>query len=229
MKRLFALLTAMTLAAPAMASYYIAGDFNTWNAAGNLMTDLGGNVWQVTLSGVSGRHEYKVTDGTWSQNWPGSGNSWFLGDGLGNVTLTFNANTISDGWYGNWGRLGVSTDPGAWTAVGDWQGWNNSTPSTAMTAQGGGIYKLSYVIPTAGSYQYKAVDTGTWDAIGSDFRGINATTLGFTTTGPNETVDFYVNAYAGTIKLDVAPLPEPSTAAFLLLGMGGFLLMRRRK
>ena len=126
---------------PAGADYYLAGDFNGWDAAGNVMTDLGGGIWQANLNLAAGRHEFKVTIGDWSQNWPGSGNTWLLTDAAGAVTVTFNANDIQDGWRGNWGRIGLSVDPGAWTAVGDWQGWNNSDPATAMAAQGGGIYK----------------------------------------------------------------------------------------
>ena len=82
------------LTAPFKPAVHLAGDFNGWNAAGNAMNDLGGGIWSVDLTGVGGRHEFKVTIGDWSQNWPGSGNSWFLGDGSGNVTLSFNANDI---------------------------------------------------------------------------------------------------------------------------------------
>ncbi len=226
-KLLLALGISAALAITARADYYVAGDFNGWNGAGNIMTDMGGGIWQVNLAGVGGRHEFKVTIGDWSQNWPGSGNSWFIGDGLGNVTLTFNANDIQDGWRGNWGRMGTSTDPGAWTAVGDWQGWNNANPATAMGARGGGIYELQSVIPVAGWYQWKAVVTGTWDAIGDDFRGVNANTTWFQTTDANQTVDFLVNAFDGTIKVNV--IPEPSTFALVGLALAGLVCFRRRQ
>lgn len=231
-KQFIALVAASALALPALAAapYYIAGDFNAWNSSGNLMTETspGSGIWQVLLSMSTGRHEFKVTDGTWSWNVPGSGNSWFYTDASGNVTLTYNANTYADGWTPSSGRIGVNVDPGTWTAVGDWQGWNNANPATVMTAVGGGIYELSYVIATAGSYQYKAVDTGFWDAIGSDCRGINAGNLAFATTDPNQTVDFFVNALQGDIRVDVLPIPEPSTFALLGAGLAGWFWRRRR-
>ncbi len=225
MKRLLiALITAGAFALPVQADYYVAGDFNGWNAAGNVMTDMGGGIWQVNLAGVGGRHEFKVTIGDWSQNWPGSGNSWFLGDGSGNVTLTFNANDVQDGWRGNWGRMGTSTDPGTWTAVGDWQGWNNA--GNAMTALGGGIYQYQQQGLAAGWYQGKAVVTGSWDAIGDDFRGVNANNTWFEITAANPTAVFEVNALAGIER--VYTIPEPSTFAILGAALAGFLCLRRR-
>ena len=209
------------MVSPALGDYYLAGDFNGWNAAGNVMTDLGGGVWQANLSNVGGRHEFKVTIGDWSQNWPGSGNTWFIGDGAGNVTITFNANDIQDGWRGNWGRIGTSTDPGTWTAVGDWQNWNNT--GNAMTSLGGGIYQYQQTL-APGWYQWKAVVTGTWDAIGDDFRGVNANTTWFEVTAANPIAVFEVNALAGIER--VYTIPEPASLALLLCGL--LALVRRR-
>ena len=95
-----------------------------------------------------------------------------------------------------------------------------------MSALGGGIYEYEAMIATPGTYAYKAVDTGSWDAIGADARGVNADNLSFTTTSANQLVDFYVNALDGTIRLEL--VPEPGSAA--LLGLGGLVLLvfRRR-
>lgn len=231
MKKLL-VISAFCAALPALAQltpYYVAGDFNGWNAAGNVMTETspGSGIWQVSLNMSTGRHEFKITEGDWSWNVPGSGNSWLYTDGSGNVTITYDANTYADGWTPASGRIGVNIDPGTWTAVGDWQGWNNANPATAMSALGGGIYDLAYVIASVGTYQYKAVDTGSWDAIGSDSRSVNANTLNFTTTDPNQTVDFFVNALNGTIQVDVEPIPEPASVA--LLGLGGLVLLALRR
>ena len=101
-KLLIAFITVGALVLPALAAapYYVAGDFNGWNSSGNLMTEtfLGSGIWQAPLSMSTGYHIFKVTDGTWSWNVPGSGNSWLYTDGSGNVTITYDANTYADGW-----------------------------------------------------------------------------------------------------------------------------------
>jgi hypothetical protein len=214
---------------PPGATLHIAGDFNGWNAGVDLMTETSPGIWQIDLSLSLGRHEFKVVDTTFfDPNWmPDGGNSWLYTDGSGHVTISYDANTYSDGWRGDGGRIGLSTDPGTWTAVGDWQAWN--IVGNSMTAQGAGIYKYSAVIGTAGWYQYMAVVTGSLDdAIGDDFRHAYPNTLWFQTTAPNQTVDFLVDAFKGTIKVDVIPVPEPPTFALLGLGLAGFLCFRRR-
>jgi hypothetical protein len=232
-KLLLTIITAGVLALPALAAapYFIAGDWTGWTANGNSMTETfsGSGIWQAPLSISTGRHEFKVTDGTWSWNVPGSGNSWLYPDGSGNVTITYDVNTYGDGYAPNPGRIGVNVDPGTWTAVGDWQSsaWNNADSLTAMSSIGGGVYELSYVIAAAGTYSYKAVNTGSWDAIGTDSRGINASTWSFTTIAANQTVDFFVNPLNGSISVTV--VPEPSTLALLGAGLAGLFCLRRRQ
>jgi hypothetical protein len=235
MKKLLLTIITVVTALPSMAVYYVAGDFQGWNPASSSMTETspGSGIFQATFGGMtaSSRHEFKVTQGDWGTAYPGA-NSWLYADASGNVTITYDSNSYSDGWSGASGRLGLSTDPGTWTATGDWgNGWNNANPATAMTPIGGGIYELAYAVASPGQYQYKAVVTGTptWDAIGNDSRNINAATWGFTTTDPNQTVDFFVNALNGTIKADVVAVPEPSTLALLGAGLAGLLCLQRRR
>jgi hypothetical protein len=225
MKAILLVMAIAMMAAPAMADYYLAGDFNGWNAAGNVMTDLGGGIWTVDLTNVGGRHEFKVTMGDWSSNWPGSGNSWFLSDGSGNVTITFNANDVQDGWRGNWGRIGTSTDPGTWTAVGDWQSWNNT--GNSMASIGGGTYQYKQAL-APGWYQWKAVITGAWDAIGDDFRGVNSNTTWFEVTAEKPIAVFEVSALAG-IERVYTIVPEPSSLLALLAGVPFLALIRRKR
>ncbi|MFN2226061.1 MAG: choice-of-anchor X domain-containing protein, partial [Anaerolineae bacterium] len=202
-------------------SWYVAGDFNGWSSTADAMYDDGTHGDAVAGDGVhtaqiavagAGRHEFKITNDDWSVSYPTTGNSWFdCADGE-TVTFTFDGNVHSDGWLPTTNIIGVSTEPGAWTAVGDWQGWNNGDLSTAMASLGGGLYQLVYDMPTPGSYQYKAVKTGTWDAIGADGRSVNAATATFETLVANQTVTFTVDAPAGRVKVDleaVLPMPAP--------------------
>ena len=229
MKELLIVLAIAVMAAPAAGDYYIAGDFNGWNPSGNAMTDMGGGIWSATLQlGPNERHEFKVTIGDWSENWPWSGNSWFYTDAAGVVTITYDTNTYADGWVKDSKRIGVNVDPGTWTAVGDWQGWNNANPATAMAASGGGIYEYEQAL-APGWYQYKAVKTGSWDAIGADARSVNADTLWFEATADKPLAHFFVNAVNGTIKVETTAIPEPSSLLALAMGIVPFGALLRRK
>ena len=192
------------------------------------MTNNGDGSWSYTVTGLTSgsRHEFKVTDGTWTNNWPGA-NSWLFADASGNATIKFMPNTAGDGWGPDTNRIGVNNDAGTWTAVGDWQGWNNANPATVMTAQGGGIYKFETVIPSVGSYQYKAVNSGSWDAVGTDSRTIKRRqlVLHHDRREPDR-VDMWLNNNNGSIKVDVLPVPEPATIG--MLGLGLLALARRR-
>ena len=207
-------------------SFYVAGDFNGWNEAGNLMTEMQPGIWQAALTGVSGRHEFKITDGTWSWSFPGQ-NSWFHSSAGGDVTITYDVNTYSDGWLAGSQRVGLDTDPGIWTAVGSFQGWDNANPTTAMSPMGGGIYKYTTVL-TPGTYDWKAVVTGSWDSISRDARSVNTDNYSFTVDPGMELTSFYVDALKGTVKLEMAVVPEPATLSLLALGLGALFFRPRR-
>lgn len=220
-----------------IATPYIAGDFQGWNPSSNPMTEtfLGSSVWTSTFTALTpgSRHEWKVTDGTWGITVPGP-NSWLFADGGGNITITYDGNTYADGWSANTDRLGLSTDPGAWTAVGDWQSqvgggnWDNANPSTAMSALGGGIYELSVTL-APGTYAWKGVVSGSWDSIGSDTRSVNTANWNFTTDAINNTAIFRVNSFNGIGQVVVTAVPEPATFALVGCGLAGLLIFRRRK
>src|SRR5664280_34441 len=103
-----------TLSASAQITNYVAGEFNGWNAAGNVMTETspGSGIWQAAMTLTNtGRYEFKITTGTWATSFPGA-NSWLYTDISSNVTVTFDTNIYADGYLSPSNRIGVSVDPG---------------------------------------------------------------------------------------------------------------------
>lgn len=238
MKSLLAGLAAAFLAAPAFGAYFIAGSFQnpTWDPGATPMVDNGNGTYSYDLTGMpaDSRYEFKITDGTWNNAWPQS-NSWLYTDANGNADVTFWPTPAADGQSPAQNRIGVTPDVGTWTAVGDWQStpWTNNDPTTAMTAQGNGVYMYAATIANPGTYMYKAVDTGSWDAIGTsddpsdaDSRSVNAGNLHFTTTTPNEVMDLWVDNTHGTIW--ATEVPEPASLG-LIGGVAVMLASRRRQ
>jgi len=231
MKKLLIVTAALAVSIPVfgqLTPYYLAGDFNSWNAAGNVMTETfaGSGIWQVTLTGLSaGRHEFKVTEGDWAWNYPGA-NSWLYAPADGNITITYDVNTYSDGWSATAQRIGLSADLGTWTAVGDFQGWNNADATTAMTALGGGIYE--YTLTTVGSWNWKPCVTGSWDAISWDNRSIATANWSFTVNA-GEAANLYVDGLKGVAKVEIVTVPEPTTMALCALAGLAMLVVARRR
>ncbi len=241
MKKLATVLLIVLLASPAVGQTittpHVTGTLQSpsqWDPAADPMVETapGSLIWELSFTGLTpgNREEYKITDGTWGNTLPLPGNSWLYADGAGDVTITYDANTYADGWSPDFDRFGLNTDVGAWTAVGSWQSqvgggdWDNANPFTAMAPQGGGIYMMEAVL-TPGNYDWKAVATGSWDAISWDARSVNSANWSFTTDAVNDTARFWVDSFTGTAKLEV--VPEPTT--LVLLGIGGMVLLRRRR
>ena len=205
---------------------YITGDFNGWDPGLDPMTEtvLGSGIWEYTITGLAADQyqQFKITPGDWSTTAP-SANSWYNADAAGEVDITFNTNVVSDGWLPEQFRVGVSTEPGAWSLVGDFNGWNNADPAQAMAPLGGGIYAITQTF-AAGNYLLKPTQTGTWDAIGGDGRSIDAWNYYLELPSESE-VTVSVDALGGTMKVDV--VPEPTTIA--LLAMGSLGLLRRKR
>ena len=223
------------LAAPATADYFSPGEPNGWNNT-TAMTETSSGVWEYTWTGFDDTFEPERTcfdilseSGNWDSKVHGAGNQWTSLDGSGGNTLILDTNLYADGWYPDTNRVGVAYESvTTWTAVGDWQAqigggdWDNANASTAMSDMGGGIYMFEGTL-AAGWYQYKAVRTGSWDAIGGNSRNVNADNFWFEVTAENPTAQMYVNVYDGTVKVEA--VPEPMTFAGLLIGLA---LLRRR-
>lgn len=223
-KLLFILMVAAAMVVPVNADYYLAGGFNGWDPAGQLMTDNLDGTYSATVSGLAaGEYQhFKVTDGTWGTAYP-SADSWFSANASGEVDITFNTNTVSDGWVTEQFRVGISTEPGTWSLVGDFNGWNNNDPAQAMADLGGGIYAITQTFD-AGDWNLKPVVTGSWDGIGTEGRSMDAWNYYLSLAAASE-VTVSVDAFAGIMKVEV--VPEPATMA--LLGLGSLIAARRRK
>jgi hypothetical protein len=164
-------LAVVGLAVPASAEYVLRGSWNGWAGNADLMTDNSDGTYSYTLTGQTGRQEFKVVHRVWNdetelwdETWiPGSStygsNAWLYANS--DVDVEFNTNVVSDGWLTAQNRIGLSTDGAnvGWTLAGsfgyggpgytvpigyvDW-----STTGISMAAQGGGIYTVSLALPT---------------------------------------------------------------------------------
>lgn len=212
-----------TVQAGTIATPHVAGSMQGWDAGANPMVETasGSDIWTATFTvGANERHEFKITDGTWDNSYPGP-NSWFYADADGNITITYDGNTYADGWMPSVDRIGLSADTGSWTVAGDFQGWDNTAGN--MTPMGGGKYSFSQAL-TAGEYYFKAVVTGSWDSIGEYDRSINTGNL-YANLASDGILNVYVDNSAGTVMFEV--VPEPATMA--LLGLGSLVAIRRKK
>jgi alpha-amylase len=225
----------VTVYAGTIPTPHVAGEFQGWNPGANPMAETfpGSDIWSVTFSGLAAntRYEFKITDGTWGNSIPVE-NSWLYSGGDGSVTITYDGNTYTDGWYPASDRIGLDTDPGTWTATGNFLSqiggvnWNNADAAGTMAAQGGGIYALTVTGLLPGSYSWKTVKSGSWDSISSDSRSINTANATFITTLATSNVMLYVDAFNGTVKVDDlnlgSPPPLPSTGSGANVMMQGF-------
>ncbi len=225
MKKL-AILALAIVVAPALA-VAIPGNFNGWDNT-ILMTEGPTGFFTYNATGVpGGRAQFVLlrNPGDWSDanKYTLSGDQAAYAPVSGELTITFDTNTYADDWYPTMNRVGVDYDVADWTAVGDWQGWNNADAATHMTDMGGGIYSFMATGLGVGDHWYKAVRTGTWDAIGANSYNQNADNLQFNIPdAAHSDVIFQVDAYHGTIRADV--VPEPVSVVLLALGA----LIRRR-
>jgi hypothetical protein len=221
-------LTIVLLPTVTMADLFSPGEPNSWNNTTPMTETLSGSgIWEYTWTGFADpslpdtHFDILSVSGVWDSKVHPSGNQWVTPDGANGNTLSLDQNSYADGWFPVSKRVGVASESVmSWTAVGDWQNqvgggdWDISNAFTAMTHQGGGIFSLTATL-SAASYNYKAVRTDSWYAIGGNSRNVNADNFGFTVPVGATSTTFLVNVLDGTIK--VQSIPEPS--AFLYGGL----------
>ncbi|HUN21704.1 MAG TPA: alpha-amylase family glycosyl hydrolase [Anaerolineales bacterium] len=209
----------------AASNWCIAGGFQGWNNNGTYLYDDGTNgdvipndnifTLDYTLA-TAGDDAFKILEcGNWGIAYPN--NNAYVHTTAPNqvVRFTFDANShVSDAgidWLPAANRVhAADTLVSAFTVVGTFQSgaWNNADAATAMTAEGNGIFRLAYTVPSAGTYDYKITNTGGWDyQVGPAGRGFGphggASNAQFTTTAPNQTVVFLLDAFNDTIYAGV--------------------------
>lgn len=160
--------------APVGNTWYVAGDFNNWNAADEAykMADNGDGTFSLTFDITAGGHALKVTNGTWDVNFGGEGADGNLEFNCidGELTVTFDGAAIT--LSGAEAEVGTAaTDPaapadpvpvtGPLYVAGDFNGWTNPDEAYKMTDNGDGTFSLVLEL-TAGTQALK-VTNGTWD------------------------------------------------------------------
>ena len=148
---------------PAPTAYYVAGSFNGWTSddANYKMNDNGDGTWSLSfvLPAIEGACELKVTDGTWTNAWPGDNITVEAAEGDTvnvsfdgtNVNVTVEAvkeplTIMSMHVAGSGGLTGCEWDPTA------------NQMDCAM-----GVYTITFTNVVAGTYEFKFVANGSWD------------------------------------------------------------------
>ena len=208
--------------------YYVAGDYNSWaNPSATAMSGGPTEYTFVITGGTAGNDEQlKVTDGTWSTTFPGN-NLHLKYDATGGNTINFFPGVNNDGWSPGVNRVGYA-DPGnlAWEVVGDFTNPNWGSDSNAqLTSTGGGVYKVTYVVATAGTHNFKFRTPGTWDAInfGADF-GNGSANGTFTTTSNNAPIQFQLDLPNGRWLAGTPAPPVVTNQVIFAVDMSVYIL-----
>ncbi|HEX7972969.1 MAG TPA: choice-of-anchor X domain-containing protein, partial [Anaerolineales bacterium] len=202
-------------AAP-VVNWCLAGSLNGWNNASTPLYDDGthGDLFKgdgmfsidYTIA-AAGRNEWKIVEcGNWNNAYPAA-NAW-VNTSAANQVVKFTFDTNDHSQDAGLALLPAKNIVNAWdslpasfTAVGDFQGWNNADPATALTDLGHGLYRLAYAISAPGSYIGKVTTTGAWDAFGGDGRSTDAQNISFATTAANEVVICLLDTRTGRLAI----------------------------
>lgn len=152
-------------------AYYVAGSealcgtsFKE-NDPNNKMTDNGDGTWSKTYTSVAtGDYKFKVTDGTWTNSWPGSDYEFTVSTAC-DVTITFNESTKevkATGTGFGTPTLEVEKITVAGTANICGTEYNPGLAANDMTANGK-VYTKTYTDLAKGDYEIKFVANGSYD------------------------------------------------------------------
>jgi 1,4-alpha-glucan branching enzyme len=175
---------------------HIAGSFQGWNPSGTPLTNMGNNIWSVTVPNIAGAISYKFVNG----------NAWGSDEFVpatcasgGNRSATITANTtLPTVCYAlcgacpaqtysvtfNVDMTGQTVGANGVHVAGSFQGWNPS--GTPLTNLGGGIWSVTVPGIAPGQIDYKFVNGNSW---GSD-EGVPAACA----SGGNRTRNVTANA-----------------------------------
>ncbi|MFH1746585.1 MAG: PEP-CTERM sorting domain-containing protein [Planctomycetota bacterium] len=213
---------AILAALPALADYYIAGDFNeSWNPGhpDYMMQDMGGGVYAKTLTGESeGTHYFKVTDGTWDNAWPSSNAKGYAPGG--ELTLYFYEGEHFDGWTPQFNRVGREDRGLAWEIKGAFNNWGEAV----VMSYDAGIYSAVVTFPEAGykEFKFRAPEGGDNWANEVGYEG-GSNNIGIDIANPGDPILMELDVLGGRYNLTL--IPEP--ASLILLALAGLVLRRR--
>ena len=204
------------------ASYYVAGSAglcgSEWsnNDSSNLMTRNADGLYEKTFENVAaGTYEFKITDGTWDNCWPGS-NYELTTSAVSNITITFDAEikeiTVDiKEVSGETPDEGETEEPEATYIVAGTEelcgtAWDVANTANTMTRNADGLYEKFYAEVPAGEHKFKITD-GSWNNCwGNGDDGDGNTVF---TTGEVKNVTILFNAETKEIQVLLSDVGNP--------------------
>lgn len=229
---------------PPPPGFFARGQWNNFDQS-NPMTDIGGGVFETTVSGltVGQAYNYKLANADFSQDAPPGAfkNGTAVANANGEITFhLFNQTSWSDGWKPDNQRRAGYDDPlqFGWELMGDFNGFGGGA-TWIMNNEGAGLYSLVTPIAlTAGTHAFKfrknLNGAGDWAInIGANFEngGADAQTDNLAAG----TYKFELDLRNGRWHVSPAPgpalslVPEPASIAMAVMAMAAFGMVRRRE
>jgi len=186
MKKVLITMVLFTFALSVFPAYYLAGSFGDKMGGSNWvendpnleLTDPDSDgiftktvTFSEAVEALASSNGWKVTDGTWSNSFPGNGNISFKAGAGETVTFFYDTNTYTDGFipttkFAYTSNQSESSAGGeAKNFVGSFNGWNNND-SAMVPSLGSGIVKAaSWTVPSGTtSIEWKICEAGDWNS-----------------------------------------------------------------